>query len=35
MTAPTLQDLTPVGHDLATDPYPVYAALRAQGPASG
>ncbi|MBA2813518.1 cytochrome P450 [Streptomyces sp. KM273126] len=32
MTAPTLQDLAPVGHDLAADPYPVYAALRAKGP---
>ncbi|MFJ9586105.1 cytochrome P450 family protein [Streptomyces acidicola] len=32
MTAPTLQDLAPEGHDLAADPYPVYAALRAKGP---
>lgn len=32
MTAPTLQDLAPEGLDLAVDPYPVYAALRAQGP---
>ncbi|NUR04258.1 MAG: cytochrome P450 [Streptomyces sp.] len=32
MTAPTLQQLAPDGHDLATDPYPVYAALRAKGP---
>jgi len=30
--APTLQDLAPDGHDLAADPYPVYAALRAKGP---
>ncbi|MCX5247559.1 cytochrome P450 [Streptomyces sp. NBC_00201] len=30
--APTLQELAPEGHDLATDPYPVYAALRAKGP---
>ncbi|WP_405671294.1 cytochrome P450 [Streptomyces sp. NBC_01530] len=30
--APTLQELAPDGHDLATDPYPVYAALRAKGP---
>ncbi|MEW2398915.1 cytochrome P450 [Streptomyces sp. NPDC046862] len=32
MTAPTLQDLAPDGHDPAADPYPVYAALRARGP---
>ncbi|GGZ42223.1 cytochrome P450 family protein [Streptomyces bluensis] len=32
MTAPTLQDLAPEGLDLAVDPYPVYAALRAKGP---
>ncbi|MFI1728385.1 cytochrome P450 [Streptomyces acidicola] len=32
MTVPTLQDLAPEGHDLAADPYPVYAALRAKGP---
>ncbi|MGW3117837.1 cytochrome P450 family protein [Streptomyces sp. NPDC001107] len=32
MTAPTLQQLAPAGHDLATDPYPVYATLRAKGP---
>ncbi|MPY48063.1 cytochrome P450 family protein [Streptomyces acidicola] len=32
MTAPTLRDLAPEGHDLAADPYPVYAALRAKGP---
>lgn len=32
MTAPTLQQLAPEGHDLATDPYPVHAALRAKGP---
>jgi cytochrome P450 len=32
MRAPTLEDLSPVGHDLAADPYPVYAALREKGP---
>ncbi|MEV0742498.1 cytochrome P450 [Streptomyces sp. NPDC050549] len=32
MPTPTLQDLAPDGHDLATDPHPVYAALRARGP---
>jgi cytochrome P450 len=32
MPAPTLQELAPDGHDLAADPYPVYAALRAKGP---
>ncbi|AUY54779.1 cytochrome P450, partial [Streptomyces sp. CB01881] len=32
MTAPTLQDLAPAGLDVTTDPYPVYAALRAKGP---
>ena len=32
MPAPTLQDLAPDGHDLATDPHPVYAALRTRGP---
>lgn len=32
MTAPTLQDLAPDGHDPAADPYPVYATLRAKGP---
>ncbi|MFF7560568.1 cytochrome P450 [Streptomyces pseudovenezuelae] len=32
MPAPTLQELAPDGHDLASDPYPVYAALRAKGP---
>ncbi|MGX9882976.1 cytochrome P450 family protein [Streptomyces sp. NPDC002276] len=32
MPPPTLQDLAPDGHDLAADPHPVYAALRAQGP---
>jgi cytochrome P450 len=32
MPAPTLQDLAPGGHDLATDPHPVYAALRERGP---
>lgn len=32
MRPPTLQDLSPAGHDLAADPYPVYATLRAQGP---
>ncbi|MCI3274865.1 cytochrome P450 family protein [Streptomyces cylindrosporus] len=32
MPAPTLQELAPAGHDLAADPYPVYATLRAKGP---
>ncbi len=32
MPAPTLEDLVPDGHSLATDPYPVYAALRDKGP---
>ncbi|GAA2503048.1 cytochrome P450 [Streptomyces longisporus] len=32
MTAPTLQQLAPAGHDFAADPYPVHAALRAKGP---
>ncbi|WP_328506640.1 cytochrome P450 family protein [Streptomyces sp. NBC_00391] len=32
MRAPTLDELAPAGHDFATDPYPVYAALRAKGP---
>ncbi|MET7692947.1 cytochrome P450 [Streptomyces sp. NPDC005483] len=32
MPAPTLEELAPDGHDLAADPYPVYAALRAKGP---
>ncbi|MGW2716044.1 cytochrome P450 family protein [Streptomyces sp. NPDC001492] len=32
MTTLTLQQLAPDGHDLATDPYPVYATLRAKGP---
>ncbi|MFC8449735.1 cytochrome P450 [Kitasatospora sp. NPDC057223] len=32
MTAPTLQDLAPAGLDVTVDPYPVYAALRAEGP---
>ncbi|MEV0535400.1 cytochrome P450 [Kitasatospora sp. NPDC050463] len=32
MSAPTLQDLAPEGLDVTVDPYPVYAALRAQGP---
>ncbi|WP_329289759.1 cytochrome P450 [Streptomyces pseudovenezuelae] len=32
MPAPTLQELAPDGHDLASDPYTVYAALRAKGP---
>ena len=32
MTAPTLQQLAPAGHDLASDPHPVHAALRAKGP---
>lgn len=31
MPAPTLEELAPDGHDLARDPYPVYAALRAKG----
>ncbi|MFJ8820756.1 cytochrome P450 [Streptomyces sp. NPDC102467] len=30
--APTLEELAPSGHDLAADPYPVYAALRDKGP---
>ncbi len=29
--APTLEDLAPDGHDIAANPYPVYAALRAKG----
>ncbi|NUS75806.1 MAG: cytochrome P450 [Streptomyces sp.] len=32
MSAPTLQDLSPAGHDFAADPYPVYTALRDKGP---
>ncbi|KUM87206.1 cytochrome P450 family protein [Streptomyces pseudovenezuelae] len=32
MPASTLHELAPDGHDLASDPYPVYAALRAKGP---
>lgn len=32
MPTPTLQDLAPDGHDLAADPHPVYATLRARGP---
>lgn len=32
MPAPTLEELAPDGHDLASNPYPVYAALRAKGP---
>ncbi|MDH6448029.1 MULTISPECIES: cytochrome P450 [unclassified Streptomyces] len=32
MQAPTLEELAPDGHDLASNPYPVYAALRAKGP---
>ncbi|MFD8685950.1 cytochrome P450 [Streptomyces sp. NPDC059651] len=32
MQSPTLEELAPHGHDLARDPYPVYAALRARGP---
>ncbi|AJE41643.1 cytochrome P450 family protein [Streptomyces nodosus] len=32
MRAPTLEELAPDGHDPATSPYPVYAALRAKGP---
>jgi cytochrome P450 len=30
--APTLEELAPAGHDPASDPYPVYAMLRAKGP---
>jgi cytochrome P450 len=30
--APTLEELTPDGHDFASNPYPVYAALRTKGP---
>ncbi|MFF1276114.1 cytochrome P450 [Streptomyces marokkonensis] len=32
MRAPTLEELAPRGHDLAADPFPVLAALRAEGP---
>ncbi|MEW2175049.1 cytochrome P450 [Streptomyces sp. NPDC005406] len=32
MQAPTLEELAPPGNDLARDPYPAYAALRAMGP---
>ncbi|WP_405870905.1 cytochrome P450 [Streptomyces sp. NBC_00005] len=32
MPAPTLAELASDGHDLAADPYPVYAALRDKGP---
>ncbi|MGW7078803.1 cytochrome P450 family protein [Streptomyces sp. NPDC054871] len=32
MPAPALEDLAPEGHDLAIDPYPLYAALRAESP---
>nr|WSZ19401.1 cytochrome P450 [Streptomyces canus] len=32
MPAPTLEELTPDGHDFASNPYPAYAALRAKGP---
>jgi cytochrome P450 len=32
MAAPTLEELAPPGLDPATDPYAVYAALRARGP---
>ncbi len=32
MQAPTLEELAPDGHDLTRDPYPLYAALRADGP---
>lgn len=32
MRAPTLDELAPDGHDFATDPHAVYAALRAKGP---
>lgn len=31
MPAPTLEELAPDGHDLASNPYPVYAALRTKG----
>ncbi|WP_395573068.1 cytochrome P450 [Streptomyces sp. BK79] len=32
MPAPTLEELAPPGHDPVTDPYAVYAVLRARGP---
>ncbi|MDT7839751.1 cytochrome P450 family protein [Streptomyces justiciae] len=32
MSVPTLENLSPTGHDFAADPYPVYAALRDKGP---
>ncbi|WP_030316637.1 cytochrome P450 family protein [Streptomyces sp. NRRL B-3229] len=32
MPAPTLEELAPHGLDLASNPYPVYASLRAEGP---
>ncbi|WP_020137237.1 cytochrome P450 family protein [Streptomyces sp. 351MFTsu5.1] len=32
MPVPTLEELAPHGLDLASNPYPVYAALRAEGP---
>lgn len=32
MRAPTLEELSPDGHDPAADPFPVLAALRAKGP---
>ncbi|MBE8472194.1 cytochrome P450 family protein [Streptomyces justiciae] len=32
MSVPTLEDLSPTGHDFAADPYPVYSALRDKGP---
>lgn len=32
MPAPTLEELAPRGHDVASNPYPVYAAMRAEGP---
>ncbi|WP_217242920.1 cytochrome P450 [Streptomyces sp. AC555_RSS877] len=32
MQAPTLEELAPDGHDLTRDPYPLYTALRAEGP---
>jgi cytochrome P450 len=32
MTMPSLEQLTPPGADLFTDPYPLYAQLREQGP---
>ncbi|AJE83709.1 cytochrome P450 oxidoreductase [Streptomyces albus] len=32
MAAPTLEQLAPAGHDMAADPYPVWAELRARRP---